>query len=184
MAVILGIKIENKTPLGDMRTELGRIRKAVMKDVGEEFVVRHLPERFRPQNRQRFKNEPRNPVYAAEIKRKKGLGEGKHVDNVLTGRSKRQAQATARVTSTRDRATVRATVPGYFEKPFKGTYTKQQKDAKGRLRPVQKRITHQPDKVKEIGAMDQRDVNSLTKYALRRGRMYWRQAKATKRKQV
>jgi hypothetical protein len=184
MSVILGIKIENKSPLGEMRKELNRIRKEVMKDVGEEFVRYHVKPHFGPSNRARFKHEKRNDVYEKEIKKKKGQGDGKHVDNKLTGRSMRQTLATAKVTSTRDKATVRATVPGYFKKPFVGTFTKTVTDKSGRTRQVQKRVTRQPDKVKELGEMDRKDVDALTKFALRRGRMYWRQAKATRRKQV
>lgn len=184
MAVILGIKIENKSPLGDMRKELNRVRKEVMKDVGDEFVRNHLKPHFGPANRSRFKHEKRNDVYEKEIKKKKGQGDGKHVDNVLTGRSKRQVMASAKVTSTRDKATVRATVPGYFKKPFVGTFTRQKTDKSGKVRSVLKRVTRQPDKVKELGEMDRKDIDALTKYALRRGRFHWKQAKAAKRKQV
>lgn len=184
MSVILGIKVERTAPLGEMRKELAKIRREVMRDVGNRFVSEHLKPHFGPANRQRFKHEKRNDGYLKRIKPDQGVGDGRFVDNVLTGRSKRQVMASAKVVATRDRATVRATVPGYFAKPFIGSFLRFKRDKDGRLKSKLKQVTRQPDKVKELGTMDQKDVEALTRYALRRGRTHWRNAKVSKRKKV
>jgi hypothetical protein len=185
MAVVLGIEIQNRTSLGgEMKRELNRIRKMVMQDVAREFAEDHIVPHFTSANRARFSHEKRNDVYLNEIKRKNGDGQGKYVDLQLSGRSKRQVMATIRITATKDKATVRTTAPGYFAKPFVGTFMKQERQPNGKIRQVLKRVTRQPDKVKELGTIDRKDVDTLTRFALRRGRMYWREAKAERRKRI
>lgn len=183
--VILGITVENRTALGvDMRRELDRIHKRMMQDVGEEFASEHIAPHFGPANRTRFKHEKRNDLYANKIKREEGVGQGKYVDNVLSGRTRRQVLTTARVTATKNKATVRATAPTYFTKPFIGSFMKKERQANGKVRMAQKRVTRQPDKLKELEEIDRKDVAELAKFAIRRARKYFNEVKATKRKRI
>lgn len=183
--IILGIEVENRTALGGkLRAELRRVQKEMMLEVGREFAREHVAPHFGPANRGRFDHEKRNDVYLKEIKPAHGSGQGKYVDLQLTGRSKRQVLATVRVTAVSDRVTVRATVPAYFSKPFIGSFAKQVTTAAGKVRQVFKRVTRQPDKMKELGAIDDKDRASLQKFAVKIGRRLWNQAKAAVKKKV
>lgn len=182
--IVLNIKVEDSSPLASMKRELAKIKREVMGEVGNEFVRSHLLPHFGPQNRARFAHDRRNRVYASKIKTKKGQGAGRFVDDVLSGASKRQAQATVRVTKTQDRATVRCSLPAYFVKPFIGTFVKEERGKDGTVRRVPKRVTRQPDKVKELTTVDQKDRQELAEYGAKVGEKLWKQRQATKTKKI
>ncbi len=142
--IVLGVEVDDSTPLkGELRRVYRRARKTALYDTMEYWHEREMPRRFTPGNEQRYDLEPREEVYLEEIKKVTGVGQGRFVLQILTGRSLRMLRAFASITSTGDRATIRMTAPVYFTNPFEGTWidpdTGETKTSSG-----------QPDKVAEL----------------------------------
>lgn len=163
--VILDIAVSDNTGIKLLRKEINRIKKEAMQATAHWFLAKKVPQHFGPANRGRYKHKPRNKVYANEIKTRKGRGQGRFVDNNLTGKSAQQAKYLSRVTGTSKQATLSVTVPTYFKRPFVGTYTKAVTGKDGRTRQVVKRITQQPDKVHELLTLDDRDKRETRDFA-------------------
>ena len=163
--MILAIEVSDKSGLKLLRKEINRIKKEALIETAQWFLKTKVPAHFGPANRRRYGHAPRNPLYAKEIKTRKGKGQGKHVDNTLTGRSARRAKYLSRVTGTSKTATLTVDVPTYFRRPFVGTYQKTVTGKDGKTRQVTKRITKQPDKVKELLTLDERDKTDTRAYA-------------------
>lgn len=155
--VILDVRVTEKSQVKLLKKSINRITKEILRETAEEFHRKILPRHFGPANRRKYKHEPRNKVYATDIKKRFGTGQGRFVDNQLNGRTKRRALAFARVTGTSKKATLRVQVPAYFNKPFVGTF----RDDQGWTR----RITRQPDKVAELKRVDNEDKEYLRKFA-------------------
>jgi hypothetical protein len=155
-----------------------------MSETADRFISDHVNSHFTPNNETRYHHEPRNPIYKNRIKVKKGEGQGKYVDNILTGRTRRQVLATIKKTVTQFKCVVRATVPAYFAKPFKGTVTRDKADKRGVVRQVTTTITRQPDKMRELQEIDRRTVDDLTRFAVRLGRRLWAAGRSVVLKKV
>lgn len=127
--------------------------KATLQAAGNYWHRELLPAHFGPANRARFGHAPRTRVYSESIKKREGRGQGRFVDNVLKGKSRRFMQAFATVTGTAKQATVTLKPPAYFANPYVGPL------------PGGRRITQQPDKTVEITAVDQRDAEKVSEFA-------------------
>ena len=165
--VILDIQTEDNSGIKLLKREINAMRKAVLKETAEWYLKTQIVPHFGPANRRRFNHANRNAVYSKEIKRRAGQGQGKFVDNVLSGKSRRQAQHLSRISATSKQATLNITVPAYFKKPFVGTFRKTVTDKRGRTRTITKRVTQQPDKVAELLTMDERAKNETRRFAAR-----------------
>jgi len=157
---ILDIRVRDKSSIKILKRELNRIKRETMREVAQEFLDRHVAPHFGPANRQRYAHQRRRPVYRSEIKPREGRGQGKFVDNVLSGQSRRRALSLAKITATSNGAKLRLKLPPYFAKPFIGSFVG--KDGK------RKRITQQPDKVKELKTIDARTKSALKQFADKR----------------
>lgn len=167
-SIILDIDKVDTSGIKLLKRDLNRIKKEAMRETAEWFLKTRIAAHFGPANRSRYGHAPRNKVYANEIKKRKGRGQGKFVDNTLTGKSARSARYLSRITATSKQATLSVTVPTYFKRPFVGTYMKNVTGRDGRTRQVVKRITQQPDKVKELLTLDERDKKDTRDYAAKR----------------
>lgn len=176
--IILDIESIDTTGLKGMRKELTRIKKETLKETADWFRRHKVAPHFGPANRRRYGHEPRNKVYANEIKKRKGTGQGRFVDNRLSGKSARQARYLSRISGSSKQATLTVTVPTYFRRPYVGSFTKTVKDANGRTRQVTKRVTRQPDKVAELLRLDQRDKEDTRKFS---GKLMLRKIKALRK---
>lgn len=147
-----------ENPFRLARKELGILLDKVLDDSAHYFAQNLLAERFAPRNETRFNHEKRSKVYKGVIKRRGGVGQGKFVNLQLTGKAMRQARHLYRVTGKR-RKKLKLTLPAYYTRPFVGSW----RDPKtGKT----KRITRQPDKVRELVQVDARDKDRLQKRAL------------------
>lgn len=149
---------ELRRPEG-MRGSFSKMVKDTLLETGHYWHRELLPGHFTPSNRARFHHQPRTQVYESEIKKEAGVGQGKYVDNLLKGKSRRFMLAFATVTGSSKGVTVRLKPPAYFAKPYVGPL------------PGGGRITQQPDKPKEIAAVDPRDAESMAKFAAERLRL-------------
>lgn len=152
-----------KTKTGNWRRGFGSVHKELMADAATYWHHRLFPGHFTPGNESRYQMESRTPAY---LKRKRmyGTGQGRYVANVFSGASFRRMMSLFKVTATAasgtQQATLRMSAPTYFAKPAVGTFT----DANGRRFTIKK----QPDKVKEVTQMNDRDEAELKRYMQQR----------------
>lgn len=158
--VILNCKLENRRSIVGMRGKWGKVTKFVLQKTAWEWHKKKLESHFTPGNSSRYQMQPRTSFYRAKVKIRRGTGQGKYVDLILSGRSLRALKAFATVTGTATAATLTMKPPGYFTRPFVGSY----RDPKtGR----QKVIRQQPDKVAELKRISPDDRASLVRFARR-----------------
>lgn len=158
--IVLSGKLFDRSGIRGLGRKFPRIQKEAMRSMAEKWVRDYLPGHFTPGNRNRYRFERRNPLYTRKIKPAKGTGQGKYVELLLSGRSRRAIVYLARITATQDRATVLMSPPGYFTNPKTGSY----RNARGQ----QKRISHQPDKVRELLELPQSERDALVQIARKR----------------
>lgn len=112
---------------------LPKIRKEVFQDAGEYWFQKLFPDHFKPQARSEFQHESRTAKYL-KSKRFRGVREGRFIDNILSGKTRRFLQEGPRITATSQGVTVRLDAPLYFRRQSAG----------------------QPDKVAEITNVSER----------------------------
>lgn len=114
MVIQLEGKIFSRVP--KLRKTMTRFRKLAMQDLGEYWVRELLPDHFKPSARSEFQHEARDEAWL-KAKRLFGLGQGKFVDNVLTGKSRRFLMHGPIIKATSRGVSVRLTGPLYFKNP-------------------------------------------------------------------
>lgn len=165
--IILDIKTQNSTPMkkGRSRKWLRGITKRVLFDTAEHWHQTIFPKHFTSANRSRYQTAVRNRIYRERIKPRKGAGQGKFVDLLLTGKSRRYMLALPQITSTSRKATVTMKPPAYFTNPHIGSFVDPRTGK-------QKRITQQPDKVEEATRVSEDDKRLLREFAATRMHKY------------
>lgn len=151
--IIMTCEVLDRTPIKILKRELSRIRREALRELVMWFHEVYVPRRFSPGNDTRYQHAKRNDVYKNRIKRRRGIGQGKYVNNVLTGASRRRAMAFAKATATANQATLRVETPTYFRRPFKGTT----RNRKGGITT----INNQPDKVAETVFIPRQELEEL-----------------------
>lgn len=136
-------------------------KKEALRELAWYWHSNMLARHFSPGNSARYRMRPRNRIYREEIKKTKGEGQGRFVDLLLKGRSLRWMKSFAAVTGTDSQATLRMKPPGYFTRPFIGSYT----DPETGRRRI---ITQQPDKPSEVREISSDDRAALVRF-IRRG---------------
>lgn len=154
--VVLSIEIIDDSPIKLLKAQLSQIKKEALQELADYYHQEFVPRKFDAGNDAH--HEKRNQVYKDKIKKRFGVGQGKHVDLQLSGKSKRRA-ALRKITGTQHQATLTVETPAYFRRPFVGTF----RDPKtGR----QKRVTRQPNKVAEMLHISDAEKSALrTKFA-------------------
>lgn len=155
--IILGMKIEDRSLIRGLGRRWTGIVKQSMLDMAAHWHRSIFPQHFGPSNRTLYQFQPRSQVYTKEIKPKAGVGVGRFRDEVLTGRSQRFMQAFVKITGTARKVTVRMNAPGYFTKPFIGTWIDEKTGET-------KRITRQPDKPDEVTRFSADDRRELREF--------------------
>lgn len=133
--IVFDIKV-NRTGIaepGFPRAFRGFVREA-LKDAARYWGRHILPKHFKPKNRAEYQHQPRDPEYV-EDKREFGTGQGRFVDLLLKGKSRRWAMHGQRVTGTSQGARIRVDVPAYFTRP-KELKPGSQPDKKAELKRV------------------------------------------------
>lgn len=159
--VILGFRIRYRGAVKGLARHGAAIRKQVLRETAQYWHRAIFPRHFGNLNRSRYQLAPRGRFYLQVLKPRKGRGQGRFVDEVLTGASQRIMLAFFRVTGTSRSATVRAFPPTYFTNPFIGSFTDKKT---GRL----KHVTRQPDKPDEVTRFSGEDRAELRKFAAAR----------------
>jgi len=154
MPVILGIQTEDQANLKDLRRKFKGFMKATLQTVAEFWHQQLLKKHFLTAARSKYAFEQRNEFYKDVIKKIEGVGEGKSIDLVLKGQSKRFMMAFPKHSGTSVRSTVTMRPPTHFTNPFIGTFT-DPKTGK------QKHISRQPDKVREVTGVVDEDRQAL-----------------------
>lgn len=158
--IILNCKVENRRSIVGLRGKWGKINKHVLQKAAWRWHKEKLESHFTPGNNSRYQMQPRTRFYRTKVKIRRGTGQGKYVDLILSGRSLRALKAFATVSGTATAATLTMKPPGYFTRPFVGSY----RDPKtGR----QKVIRQQPDKVAELKRISPEDRAWIVRNARR-----------------
>lgn len=158
--VVLNCKIENRRSIVGMKAKWGRVMKFVLQQVAQHWHDKMMESHFTPGNITRYQMKQRTKFYRTVVKIRKGSGQGKYVDLLLSGRSLRALRVFATVSGTSRVSTLTLKPPGYFTKPFVGSYI----DPKTKKR---KTIRQQPDKVAELKRISPDDRKKLTRFAKR-----------------
>lgn len=155
--VILSVEVIDNSGLKLLRGQINQMKKEALQEVAAYFHEELFPSRFTPGNDSRQRHEKRNQVYKDRIKKRFGQGQGKFVDLLLSGKTKRRTSL-RKITGTSSGATLTVETPAYFRRPFVGSF----RDSKGR----QKRVDHQPDKVAELKQFTPEEIEKMReKYA-------------------
>jgi hypothetical protein len=141
--IALNVKIDRKQVPRDLRSKIPAITRQALRACAGAWHANVLPRHFTPGNESRYRFDPRNPKYMAEIKREHGEGQGKYVKLLLKGKSQRWLRTFANITATSHQAVLTMQGPTYFTQPFIGTFIDPET---GR----QKTVTRQPDKAREV----------------------------------
>lgn len=158
--IVLNCKLENRKAIIGMKGKWGTVTKFVLQQVARAWHREKLQSHFTPGNNTRYQMKERTRFYRAIVKLRRGTGQGKYVDLMLSGRSLRALKAFSTVSGTATAATLTLKPPGYFTKPFIGSW----RDPKtGRM----KTIRQQPDKVAELKRMSPEDRRWLQRLARR-----------------
>lgn len=158
MPAVLSFKIENNSPLRKgLAVRFVLLLKEALRDTAFFWLAKIFPRHFFSSNRAKYHHEARNQVYLDKIKKFSGVGPGKYVDLLLSGRSRRQMMAFARISGSKDRQTVLMRPPGYFANPFIGVIARL---SGGRV----KQITRQPDKAAEVTRVVDEERTEMNSY--------------------
>jgi hypothetical protein len=153
--VSLALDVHDSSGMRGMTTAWRRIVREVLREVAQHWHAEILDQHFSGRNRTEYRHEPRTRWYLSVWKPRKGSGTGRYADLVLTGRSWRAAKL-GRVSVRAGAAVLTMAMPAYFTTPFVGTI-------RGPGRP--RRITRQPDKVRELTTISLRDRAALVRRA-------------------
>ena len=168
--VVLGYQLGQD--VSDLKREFGKLRKQLLQDVAAQWHLVILPKHFTASNRSRYQHQPRTSVYLKEIKPETGRGQGRFVDQMLGGKSRRFMMAFHKISGTQTQARLTMSPPPYFANPFIGETTS--KDGR------KIRVTQQPDKPSEITRLDNQDRDYLRRFAEVRMRNLVRGARSLK----
>ena len=158
--VILGVTIENKNAFRGMGVRFAALTKETLKETAQRWHTSVMDSHFTPGNQSRYSMQNRNALYLEKIKKRHGQGQGKWVLNKLSEKSHRWMQVFVNITGTSRQIAVRMRPPTYFANPFIGSWI----DRHGK----RKTITRQPDKPKEVTAVNDADRAYLKNF------MEWR----------
>jgi len=147
------------------------IKRTSLQTVARYWLENIFPRHFTPGNDSRYQMEPRNQFYKNVVKKQEGEGQGRFVDLLLKGQSKRWLRSSARITGTPTRATLYMQGPAYFANPYIGKLRKEVVDQKynarlgvmeeGRRRFIEINIRHQPDKPRELTTISEQDRQDM-----------------------
>lgn len=130
--------------------------KALMQSVGEYWHKSIFPGHFTPGAETRYGYEKRTDAYMKK-KRQYGVGQGRYVANIFSGKSARWMQSMGYTTATSDKATVHLPAPAYFRKPFIGTI----RFASGKSMTIRR----QPDKPSEVTRVNAADMEKIKRFS-------------------
>lgn len=105
--IVIDFRIDNMP--ARMRRNFNRRKKAIMHKIGQEWHQSKLPKHFEHSARQRYNYEPRDPEYIQDKREKRRST----ADNVFTGKSRRWAKHSERITATSRQVTIRMKKPAH-----------------------------------------------------------------------
>lgn len=151
--IILGFTLEAP----GLKRQIRPAVKAALNDTAGFWFQAIFPVHFSGRNRSKYGFEPRTGRYVQVLKPRFGQGQGKFVDLLLRGSSRRFMRFGV-ISGTANRATVTMKPPGYFVRPFVGSWT-------DRKTKQEKHISRQPDKPREATATTPEELANLRKFA-------------------
>lgn len=163
--IALNAKIENAKAIKGMRGKWAVVKKTSMQSTAKFWLETIFPRHFATGNKSEYKHEQRNKFYRSVIKRLEGEGDGKTIDLILHGQSKRWLRSTARITATQNRATLYMQGPTYFANPKIGRVEKDipAKDGKP-ARRISINIHRQPNKPAELTQVSDGDRRRIERH--------------------
>lgn len=170
--IVLNAKIENQRAITGLKGQWNKVHREAMRGVPMFWMQKRFPDRFKPGNFSRYRMERRNAFYKNFVKQEEGEGDGKTAWLKLKGMSERWLRTSARVTATRNRATLYMTGPSYFSNPFIGKVEKEITiRSTGMKRQIRFNIKRQPNKPAELTTIieaDRREIQSFLEGSLAR----------------
>lgn len=173
--IVLDVEYTKPSLLNLKQADLNLASKQMLQETAAEWHDKFMPRHFTPGNTARYRYAIRGEDY---LKRKQriGVGQGKYVSLVLSGRSKRAAKFFFKISGTARQATLTMQMPTYFVKPFIGNLPADPKTGK------QRKVTQQPDKVRELTTLRGRiEPKKLALFAVDRYVKLIQKAQADKR---
>lgn len=140
------------------------IKKMSLQSVARFWLENIFPGHFTPGNQARYQMKPRSKFYKEVVKKIEGEGQGRFVDLLLKGKSKRWLRTSARITGTQERATLRMSGPAYFANPYLGRVHKEIETPSGTRRVIDINIRSQPDKPKELTTINESDRQAMRRH--------------------
>jgi len=98
-----------------LRKVMTRIMRAGFRDLGAYWFRELLPDHFKPSARSEFQHQSRTEKYL-KSKRFRGRGQGRFIDNILLGQSRRFLTHGPSIKATGTGVTIRLDAPLYFRK--------------------------------------------------------------------
>lgn len=169
---ILGVTVEDRSPIRILKKELNKIKKKTMEEVADKFAKENIPPRFAAGNSRKWRHQKRDEKYLERKKKKVG-----HTTNlVLTGQSRRAAIHNSLARGTSQGAQLRLSgMPRHF------FFRAPRKPRNGRR--GQTGLTG-PDKVAEIKQVNAGEIEVLRKFARKRMLQRIKRLKAIRRRQL
>jgi hypothetical protein len=158
MLIVLEAFVTN--PPRGMGRRFAQMKREALREVAWYWHSNLLARHFTPGNSSRYRMKTRTAFYRRVIKPVAGEGQGRFVDLQLKGRSLRWMRAFATVSGNAYSSTLRMRPPGYFTRPFIGSFTDR---ATGR----RKTITQQPDKPAEVRQVSTQDRADMVRFIQR-----------------
>lgn len=163
--LILGMKVNDKSHLRGLGRWMAAIRKQVMTDAANFWHRSIMPRHFNSGARAAYGYKPRQEKYQ-KFKLRKGSGQGRFIDLIFSGQSRRWMQEGVKVTGTQGRVTLSMRVPWYFKNP-RGKILNLRQRSKGLPAPKYS-SREQPDKPDEVTRFNARDRGDLRNYSATR----------------
>ena len=157
-AVILDLQTRPRKRLVGLQQSYSKLIAEVVRRTAEHWHREIFPRHFGARNRGKYQFAPRSRLYTEKIKKFQGQGVGKFRDMVLKGSSQFQMKNLVQIAGTARRIVVRMQAPGYFDKPFIGSWV----DPKTGKR---KTVRRQPDKPGEVTRVDAEDAADIRQFA-------------------
>jgi len=117
--MVIQLKSVVLSKLPRLRKDMTHIRRLAFQNIGEYWHRELLPDHFKPGAHGKFQHATRSEEYL-KSKRIRGIGPGRFLDNIFSGKSRRFLMHGPSIKATGTGVTIRMDSPVYFRKTITG----------------------------------------------------------------
>lgn len=114
--MVIQLKSVVLSKLPRLRKDMTQIRRLAFQNIGEYWHRELLPDHFKPGAHSKFQHSKRSEKWLRS-KRIRGIGPGRFLDNIFTGKSRRFLMHGPQIKATGTGVTIRMDAPLYFRNP-------------------------------------------------------------------